>query len=62
MLAADKDNKSFKIIDLEKNKIICNKKGVHKRELTCLKKVLHPNYGESLLTGSWDQTIKLWCI
>ena len=62
MIAADKDNKSFKIFDIEKNKIISEKKGVHKGELTCLKKVLHPIYGESLLTGSWDKTIKLWCI
>ena len=62
IIVADHDNKSFKIIDLEENKIICDIKGQHKKGLVCIKKVYHPLYGESLLSAARDNTIKLWII
>ena len=55
-------NKSFKIIDLEENKMICDINGQHTNKLTCIKKIYHPLYGESLLSAGRDYTIKLWTI
>ena len=62
IIVADCDNKSFKIIDLEENKIICDINGQHTDEVLCIKKVYHPLYGESLLSGARDNSIKLWII
>ena len=62
IIAGDYTNKSFKIIDIENNEVIANIGGKHSRPVTCIKKVNHPIYGESLLTASWDKTIKLWSI
>ena len=54
--------KSFKIIDLEENKTICDINGQHTGKLVCIKKMYHPLYGESLLSAANDNTIKLWVI
>ena len=62
IIVADYDNKSFKIIDLEENKVICDIKGQHTDRLVCIKKIYHPIYGESLLSAANDNTIKLWII
>ena len=62
IIVADLNNKSFKIIDLEENKIICDIKGQHTDNVKCIKKVYHPLYGESLLSAAYDNTIKLWII
>ena len=62
IIVADYDNKSFKIIDLEENKVICDIKGKHTKEVVCIKKIYHPIYGESLLSAANDNTIKLWII
>ena len=62
IIVADLSNKSFKIIDIENNIIIANIDGQHTQPVTCVKKVNHPLYGESLLTAGWDRNIKLWCI
>ena len=62
IIVADYDNKSFKIIDLEENKIICDINGQHTGDLKCIKKIYHPIYGESLLTSAGDYIIKLWII
>ena len=62
IIVADVNNKSFKIIDLEENKIISDIGGQHTDEVKCIKKVYHPIYGESLLSSSDDKTIKLWTI
>ena len=62
IIVADYYNKSFKIIDLEENKIICDIKGQHTEELACIKKIYHPIYGESLFTAAQDNIIKLWII
>ena len=59
IIAADYTNKSFKIIDIE-NEVIVNKAGQHTKNVICVKKINHPLYGESLLTASNDETIKLW--
>ena len=61
IIVADFNNKSFKIIDLEENKIISDISGYHKEQVTCIKKIYHPIYGESLLSAGVDKTIKLWC-
>ena len=62
IIVADYYKKSFKIIDLEQNKIICNIKGQHSDNVVSIKKIYHPIYGESLLTAADDNTIKLWII
>ena len=62
IIVADVYNKSFKIIDLEENKMICDINGQHTDGLTCIKKIYHPLYGESLLSIADDKTIKLWII
>ena len=62
IIVADYKNISFKIIDLEENKIICDINGHHIDEVVCIKKVYHPLYGESLLSGAKDNTIKLLII
>ena len=38
IIVADFNNKSFKIIDLEENKIICDINGQHTDEVVCIKK------------------------
>ena len=62
IIVTDVNNKSFKIIDLDENKIISNIEGQHKDWVICIKKIYHPIYGESLLSASKDKTIKLWII
>ena len=68
IIAADFDNKSFKIVDLENNKAIsniCNKsniKGQSTGNIVCVKKIYHPLFGESLLSGDNSKFIKLWVI
>ena len=62
IIVADYNNKSFKIIDLEENKMICDINGQHTGQLACIKKIYHPIYGESLLSAAVDNTIKLWII
>ena len=61
-LVADFYNKSFKVIDIEEGKMIKDIKGQHNDYVKCIKKIYHPNYGESLLSSSRDKTIKLWII
>ena len=55
-------NKTLKIIDIEKGKIISSIKGQHTDYIQCLKKINHPIYGESLLSGGCDKIIKLWSL
>ena len=62
IIVADYNNKSFKIIDLEKNKIISEINGQHTDKVVCIKKIYHPLYGESLLSGARNNIIKLWII
>ena len=53
-------DKSFKILDLEKGELVSSVSGQHNNSMCSVKKIMHPLYGESLLTGSIDGTIKLW--
>jgi len=61
-IVADYDNKSFKIVDIEKEKIVKDITGQHTDKVPCVKKIYHPLYGESLLTAGQDNTIKLWSL
>ena len=61
-IVADYDNKSFKIVDIEKEQIVKDITGQHTDKVPCVKKVNHPLYGESLLTAGQDNTIKLWSL
>ena len=63
IIAVDYKNKSFKVIDYENNQnnqVILNIYFEHQEIVPCIKKVYHPNYGESLLTASLNNTIRLW--
>ena len=62
IIVADFNNKSFKIIDRNKNKVVSNISGHHYGHIICVKKIYHPVYGESLLTAGDDVSIKLWTI
>ncbi len=62
ILVADYDNKSFKIIDIDKGKIVGDINKQHTKEVKCIKKVNHPKFGESVLSVGRDNTIKLWTI
>jgi len=62
IIVADLTNKSFKIIDLDENKIISNIGEQHTSYVRCIKKIYHPIYGESLLSCGDDKCIKFWSI
>ena len=59
-IIADKFNKLFKVIDLVNLKVISNFGGKHLKGIKCIKKIIHPKYGESLLTCGDDGCIKLY--
>ena len=62
IIVVDYYNRSFKIVDKDKGKIISDIGGQHNQYMICVKKIYHPIYGESLLSASEDHTIKLWDI
>ena len=50
----------IKLIDLKLNKVIKDFSG-HKHNVTTIKKIIHPKYGECLITkGGYDDKLKLW--
>jgi len=61
IIVADRDNKCFKIINLE-NGIIKDIEKQHTDLVKCIKKIYYPKYGESLLSAARDKTIKLWSV
>jgi WD40 repeat protein len=61
-IAADFENKSFVIIDLDEKKIFKGKQIEHKMEVKCVKKIMHSELGECLITAGRDHTIKLWAL
>ena len=61
-IVPDLDRKSFKIIDIEEQNVISEKKKCHQKEIKCIKKINHPIYGESLLSAARDKIIKLWSL
>ncbi len=42
IIVADAFNYSFKIIDLEQNKVTSNIGGIHTKEVQSIKKIYHP--------------------
>ena len=63
IIAADYKNKSFKVIDLTKNKVVGEIKGEHKNPVKCIKKLFlikNFKYEEELLSSGNDKTIKVW--
>ena len=59
-IIADVSSYSFKVIDYEEQKYICNIGGQHSNYVIGVKKINNPIYGESLLSSGKDSTIKLW--
>ena len=56
------NNSEIKLIDL-KNKNICKRLFGHKKLITCIKRVIHPKYGEALISqGYKNDQLKLWII
>jgi WD40 repeat protein len=55
-------NKTIKIFDLKKFKEVKNIETGHSSNVNCIKKIIHPIFGESLLTSGNDHKIKLWTI
>ena len=60
-IIASSHDKTVRIIDIEKKKWVLNLTG-HTDALCAVRKVVHPKYGECLLSGSVDGSIKLWTI
>ena len=52
-------DKTAKLIDLDKGIIIKTLNGHNSRVLT-VKKIIHPEYGECLISQGWNEKIKLW--
>ena len=61
-IIASSSDKSIKILDIEQQKCVKSLSGQHKDYVCCVRKIIHPKYGESLLSGSHDGSIKLWTI
>ena len=61
-IVADFNNKSFIIVDLEEDKLMSIYNIEHTKQVKCIKKIKHPIYGESLLSCSKDNSIKLWAL
>ena len=56
------NNNEIKLIDIEKRMVVKRLNG-HKKLITCLKKIIHPKYGESLISqGYKNDQLKLWII
>ena len=61
-IAADFENKSFVIINLEEKKVYNEIKAEHTMEVKCVKKIMHSQYGESLITSGRDNEVKVWVL
>ena len=53
------DDNSIKLIDLKQRKII-KEFYSHNNEVITIKKLIHPKYGECLISQGFDDQIKLW--
>ena len=62
LIVNDDTHRALEIIDLKYNKVVSFIDNKHKESVRCIKRISHPNYGECLLTGGDDHTIKLWFI
>ena len=55
-------NKTIKIFDIRKFKEVKSIETGHSSNVNCIKKIVHPIYGESLLSSGNDHKINLWTI
>ena len=56
------NNNEIKLIDLENKTIVKRLKG-HKKPISCIRKIIHPKYGECLISqGYKNDQLKLWTI
>ena len=62
LIVNDDTNRALRIIDLNQKKVVSYINNKHKESLRCIKRISHPEFGECLLTGGDDHTIKLWTI
>ena len=63
-IAADQENNSFKVIDIDQLKVINNikvDKTNNQKGIVCVKKIYHPKYGESLVTCG-NRDLCLWTL
>lgn len=60
VITADLNNKSFEVTDLNQLKVVNNYSTTSTLGIICIKKFVHPSYGEALLTSSFDKSINLW--
>ena len=60
LVVIDDTNKAIKIIDLKIDKVVSFINNKHKESVRCVKRIKHKIYGECLLTGGDDNSIKLW--
>jgi hypothetical protein len=59
LLVAEKNDGCILVIDIERNRVISVMKNIHDFFAMCLKKIIHPIYGESLLSCAIDNKINL---
>ena len=59
-IIADDLNNAFLIVDIKQFKVIESIGDKHTKGIVCVKKYLDNSLGECLLTGSEDNSIKLW--
>ena len=60
ILVAEKMNCSIIVIDTEVNKVVSVYKDIHQSFVVSLKKIMHPIYGECLLSSDLNNEIYLW--
>lgn len=60
IIGADFDSKSLKIMDIKGKKVVGAIKGQHTKGIVSVKKIVHPIYGESLISSGWDHKIIVW--
>jgi hypothetical protein len=60
LVVTDDTNNAIKTIDLKQDKVISSTNYKHKESVRCIKRIKHKIYGECLLTGGDDYSIKLW--
>jgi len=60
LVSIDDTHNAIIIIDLKQDKVISSTNYKHKESVRCVKRLKHKIYGECLLTGGDDYTIKLW--
>ena len=62
IILVDGNKNSMIIFDLSQSVVISNISSQHENGILCIKKIIHPTYGESLISSGQDGSIKLWSI